>query len=197
MIFGPCQETSYTAITLNPESNFTRPREESLPIPMKYIDVSRTTHTNLDVKQEWSIDDYWNIDGSRNLSEPWTGFTQFTLLKEKPPDGINVVLGQTDKTAANIQARSFMARALEVNGESTPSWRRSKSGLMKSFTSITHENYEESISSTLRTRNLRRPSRMLARNWKHQLLPLCPAKLWKNVGVVHPTKFRRNLRVFW
>ena len=24
MIFGPCQETSYTAITLNPESNFTR-----------------------------------------------------------------------------------------------------------------------------------------------------------------------------
>ena len=24
MIFGPCQETSYAAITLNPESNFTR-----------------------------------------------------------------------------------------------------------------------------------------------------------------------------
>ena len=28
------------------------PREESFPIPLKYIDVSRTTHTNLDVKQE-------------------------------------------------------------------------------------------------------------------------------------------------
>ena len=27
------------------------PREESFPIPLKYIDVSRTTHTNLDVKQ--------------------------------------------------------------------------------------------------------------------------------------------------
>ena len=33
------------------------------------------------------IDDYWNIDGSRELSDPWTGFTQFTLLDEKPPDG--------------------------------------------------------------------------------------------------------------
>ena len=33
------------------------------------------------------IDDYWNIDGSRDLSDPWTGFTQFTLLEEKPPDG--------------------------------------------------------------------------------------------------------------
>ena len=33
------------------------------------------------------IDDYWNIDGSRDLSDPWTGFTQFTLLDEKAPDG--------------------------------------------------------------------------------------------------------------
>ena len=61
------------------------PREGSFPIPLKYIDVSRTTHTNLDVKQEKCIDDYWNIDGSRDLSDPWTGLTQFTLLKEKPP----------------------------------------------------------------------------------------------------------------
>ena len=59
------------------------PREESFPIPLKYIDVSRTTHTNLDVKQESRIDDYWNIDGSRDLSASWTGFTQITLLSEK------------------------------------------------------------------------------------------------------------------
>ena len=63
------------------------PREESFPIPLKYIDVTRTTHTNLDVKQEKRIDDYWNIDGSRDLSDPWSGFTQFTLLDEKAPDG--------------------------------------------------------------------------------------------------------------
>ena len=49
--------------------------------------VSRTTHTNLDVMQESRIDDYWNIDGSRDLSDYWTGFTQFTLLEEKSPDG--------------------------------------------------------------------------------------------------------------
>ena len=49
--------------------------------------MSRTTHTNLDVKQERRIDDCWNIDGSRDLSDSWTGFTQFTLLEEKPPDG--------------------------------------------------------------------------------------------------------------
>ena len=70
---------------VEPRIKLYSPREASFPIPLKYIDVSRTTHTNLDVKQEKRIDDYWNIDGSRDLSDPWTGFTQ--LLEEKAPDG--------------------------------------------------------------------------------------------------------------
>ena len=37
--------------------------------------------------QESRIDDYWNIDGSRDLSDSWTGFTQFNSKNEKPPDG--------------------------------------------------------------------------------------------------------------
>ena len=38
------------------------------------------------------------------------------------------------------------------------------------------EDYEEFISVTLRTRYLKKPFRMLARNWKHQWLPLCLAR---------------------
>ena len=72
---------------VEPRVKLYSPREESLPIPLRYIDVSRTTPTNLDVKQEKRINDYWNIDVSRDLSDPWTGFTQFALLEEKPPDG--------------------------------------------------------------------------------------------------------------
>ena len=72
---------------VEPRVKLYSPREESFPIPLKYIDVSRTTQSNLDVKQEKRIDDYWNVDGSRDLSDPWTGFAQFTLLEEKPPDG--------------------------------------------------------------------------------------------------------------
>ena len=72
---------------VEPRVKLYSPREESFPVPLKYIDVTRTTHTNLDVKQEKRIDDYWNIDGSRDLSDPWTGFTQFALLGEKPPNG--------------------------------------------------------------------------------------------------------------
>ena len=44
-----------------------------------------------------------------------------------------------------------------------------------------HENCEESISSTPRIRNLRKPSRTRVRNWKHQwLLPCC--KIAQNCG---------------
>ena len=95
---------------VEPRVKLYSPREESFPVSLKYIDVSRTTHTNLDVKQERRIDDYWNIDGSRDLSASWTSFTQFTLLSEKPP-------GETDKKAANIQTRSFMARTLDEKGK--------------------------------------------------------------------------------
>ena len=72
---------------VEPRVKLYSPREESFPIPLKYIDVTRTTHTNLDVKQEKRIDDYWNIDGSRDLSDPWTDLTQFILLEEKPSEG--------------------------------------------------------------------------------------------------------------
>ena len=102
---------------VEPRVKLYSPREASSPVPVKYIDVSRTTRTNLDVEQERRIDDYWNIDGSRDLSDSWTGFTQFTLLEEKPPDGDMWSRRETDKTAINIQARSFMARALDQNGK--------------------------------------------------------------------------------
>ena len=39
------------------------PKEESFFIPLKYIDVTRTAHTSVDVLLEKHIDDYWNVDG--------------------------------------------------------------------------------------------------------------------------------------
>ena len=63
------------------------------------------------------------------------------------------------------------------------------------------EDHEEFVSLTLRTRNSKRPSRMLARNWKHQWLPLCLARQARRVSmgrpVANPTRSNQNLRVFW
>ena len=48
---------------------------------------TRTTNTTLRVMLEKSVDDCWNVDGDREESVTWTGFTRFTMLSEKPPDG--------------------------------------------------------------------------------------------------------------
>ena len=33
------------------------------------------------------MDDHWNVDGDRELSDTWTGFTRFSLLNERQLDG--------------------------------------------------------------------------------------------------------------
>ena len=83
MIFGPCQEISNTAVTLNPESNFTRREKNHSPFHSSTLTYPELLTRILDVMQERRIDDCWNIDGSRDLPDSWTGFTQFTLLDEK------------------------------------------------------------------------------------------------------------------
>ena len=54
------------------------PKEESFPTPTKCIDVTRTTHTSLDVMMEKHIEDNWNVDEERELTDASTGFTRFT-----------------------------------------------------------------------------------------------------------------------
>ena len=43
------------------------PKEETFPIVTKYIDVTRTTHTSLDVMMKKNIEDYWNVYGEKRI----------------------------------------------------------------------------------------------------------------------------------
>ena len=185
-IFSPCREASKNLHHVELRVKLHSPREESFPIPLKYIDVSRTTHTILDVKQEKRIDDYWNIDGSRDLSDPWTGFTQLTLLEEKAPDGY-MWSGEINKKTAYIQARSSTARALEVNGKArqaegkakvvwrkAPSWQRTKIAR-----DLFHRPEDTEFKETIK--NARK-------KLETSVAPAMPCKIMKKkLGVVHPT----------
>ena len=172
---------------VEPRVKLFSPEEESFPIPLKYIDVSWTTHTNLDVMQGKRIDDYWNINGSRDLSDPWTGFTQITLLEKLSTDFCGPARDQQEKQLTS-RPDHLWPEFWKSMGKHAKR-RRSKSGLMKNSIWWTHENCEGFISLTRRIRKAKTPSRMLIRNWKHQLLLPCLAKLWRKiVGVVDPTK---------
>ena len=60
---GRFKVISSIVITMNLEFNSV-PKEETFPIPLIYIDVTRSTHTDLDVMQEKSVDDYRNVDSN-------------------------------------------------------------------------------------------------------------------------------------
>ena len=69
------------------------PKEESFPIPLKYIDVIRLTHSDLDVAQEKRIDDCWNVDGDKSVRFV-DGFHKIYIIERgnetdtNPPDHI-------------------------------------------------------------------------------------------------------------
>ena len=89
---------------------------------------------DLDVKQERRIDDYWNIDGSRDLSASWTGFTQFTLLEEKPPDGY-MWAGGDWRESSRHPGQIIYGQNSGRKCERMSSWRKGKSGHMKNLNS--------------------------------------------------------------
>ena len=70
--------------------------------------------------------------------------------------------------------------------ERMPSWRRSKSGRMRNSIWRTHENCEESISSTQRIRNSKKPSRTRARSWETSVAPAMPCIIMKKEDPVVP-----------
>ena len=79
------------------------PKEETFTTPLKYIDVARSAHADLDVLQEKKIDDYWNVDSSWHLSDSCRGFMKFTLLREKLPKGYMWWREETDKDSDDFQ----------------------------------------------------------------------------------------------
>ena len=146
------RRVSFTAMS----GNFTHrhriklysPREESFTIPLKYIDVSRTTRTNLDVKQKKRIDDYWNVDGSRDLSDYWTSFTDSV---EKPPD-------EYMWSGEGLTRKQLTSRPDCLWPEL---WTKLRNAMLIGICFIDPEDKER-----------KRPSRMLPRNGKHLWLPL-------------------------
>ena len=86
-------------------------KRETFPIPLKCFDVTRSTRTDLNVAQEKRIDDYWNIDENRSLSDSWTGFTKFTLLKETPPKGYLWSGGRLTKIQTTTRPDHFWPEA--------------------------------------------------------------------------------------
>ena len=115
----------------------------------------------------WECDDYWNVEGSRELSDFWTGFTQFTLLGEKPPDGFLWCGERLTKRQVTSRPDHLRPELWTKSRRNAKLRERSINGKLKNQSSIMLEEDEESISLTLRTWSSRKSFRMQEENWKH------------------------------
>ena len=79
-----------------------------------FFDVTRTADTSLDGDVGKNIEDYRNVDGDRELSNMWTGFTRFTVMREKSAGWVDMVPEETDKKTNDLKARLIMARNAET-----------------------------------------------------------------------------------
>ena len=144
---------------------------------------------------ERRIDDYWNIDVSRDLSDSWTGFTQFTPLEEKPPEEYmwstrkqltsrpdhlwpELWRGMSNQTLCGLR---FGKICLVYRNA-----KRSINVQLKNQSSIMQEDYEESISLTLRTWSSRKSSKTQGENRKIQWLQLCLARFARKASIGKP-----------
>ena len=76
---------------------------------------------------ERRIDEFWNINGKRELSDSWTGYTRITvLLQEKHPNGKTWSGGRLTKKQNDIQARLFVAKNVERHVRSTATKRKTE-----------------------------------------------------------------------
>ena len=73
------------------------PSDPASPIPTKYLDVMRTTYTDLDTKEEKRMEDYWNVQGEKALSDFWVGKTVFYILRTPPEPGFTYIYGRKTK----------------------------------------------------------------------------------------------------
>ena len=68
---------------VEPRVKLHMPKEESFPFPLKYIDVTRNTHTSLDVMQEKILMITGTWMEKEKLSDAWTGFTKNHFIERK------------------------------------------------------------------------------------------------------------------
>ena len=79
------------------------PKEETFPNTLKYIDVTRSTYTDLDVMQEKRVDDYWNVDMSRTFIRFLERIHEVHSIESKTSPGISVGRGETHINSSNYQ----------------------------------------------------------------------------------------------
>ena len=116
-----------------PRTKLFQPTEENCPIPLKYIDVMRTTETDLEDKSLSKIEDFRGTADrggkpfNAELPESWTGKTTFELLRPLPPTGYSYIEGRLTRTQVttrpgNIWPEIWRSMSKKMKQQAISAW---------------------------------------------------------------------------
>ena len=151
---------------VEPRVKLHSPREDSFLIPLNNIDFSRTTNINLDVMQESRIDDYWIIDGSRDLSDSCGPVRDWQNGLRHPGP---IIYGQNSGEEWQGMLR----------------WGRSRNGQLKNQSSTMLEDDEESI-SLIWGQGVQRSHSECWKHGKQHWLPPCLTRYAREASMERP-----------
>ena len=113
----------------DPRKSLFTPSPEDFPVPLKYVDVTRRTETDLESPSEKTIYDYWNMPNKSELSDSWQGRTIFTILRPRPPPGYTWIHGrltkvQMTKRPPSIWPEVWIARSEKQKQHELEKWKK-------------------------------------------------------------------------
>ena len=109
-ITGDCIYRHYVVLRVKLDM----PREETFPIPTKYIDATRTTYTSLDVLLEKHIEDDWNVGGEKEFIRCMDSLHKIHLIEWKGTWWVHIVRVETYEETNNLSSKQCMARYVEA-----------------------------------------------------------------------------------
>ena len=98
-----------------PRSKMFVPTDENCPFPVKCLDVTRRTYTDLENKAEAEVEDIWTDAGPKELSDSWRGKTVFTILRPPCTTWIQVGSRKMHQGSGDNPTRPYLARNLVVH----------------------------------------------------------------------------------
>ena len=172
MTSGRSQENSFNRHHVERRVKLYVPKEETFPIPTKYIDVTRTTHTSLDVMMEKHVEDYWNVDGEKRLVRCMDWLHKICSVKGKATGRICMVRSETHEGTNNLSSRQCMARNVEAYVWCSKEESKTKMGYRETKT----RQWEQYNSSSQTMKNSNSKSKLLEESWKFRCQQQCLAK---------------------
>ena len=130
-------------------------------VPLKYIDVTRSTHTDLGVVKEKCVDDCKNVDSNRSLWDSWKGFTKFSLLTEEPPRRYMWYESTLTKVQTTTRPDHVWPKVGSKNWNAA---QNRENGTMRRPNSTMLDDWEECTSLIRMTKNTRKPFKLRGEN---------------------------------